>query len=135
MNTAIVGLGSNIEPEKNIQKAKEILSKKYTVLKESRFITTKPIGIPRQANFINGALLITTKLNLKQLRKSLKEIEHALGRERDGNKFGPRTIDLDLLVWNGEIMHEDVNSRDFVKTSVLELISKSDLMKREDGDI
>ena len=60
MNRAVVGLGSNIEPDQNIQKAKGYLAKKFSILAESRFKRTKPIGSVVQPDFINGVILIET---------------------------------------------------------------------------
>ena len=121
MNTAIVGLGSNIQPQKNIQKAKKILDERFKILRESKFVSTKPVGLADQADFVNGVLLITTGLKLDQLRSQLKGIEQDLGRPPGSFKYGPRTIDLDILVWNGKVVDEDFYKRDFIRKSVLEL--------------
>ncbi len=122
MNMAIVGLGSNIDPKMNIQKAKAFLSKEYALLKESQFVKTKPIGFTQQPDYINGAVLILTEQDFKHLKDSLKAIEISLGRRQQKNKFGPRTIDLDILVWNKKIIDQDFYTRDFTKKSVLELM-------------
>jgi len=122
MNEVIVGLGSNIDPQKNIKKAREILKGKYSVILESRFIQTKPVGLVNQADFINGAILMRTELELNDLDSQLKLIEKALGRETSVQKFGPRTIDLDIIIWNKEIIDKDFYEREFLKNSVLELI-------------
>jgi 2-amino-4-hydroxy-6-hydroxymethyldihydropteridine diphosphokinase len=52
----------------------------------------------------------------------LKDLEARLGRVRTENKFGPRTIDIDVVVWNGEIVNEDYYTRDFVRNAVDELM-------------
>ncbi len=56
------------------------------------------------------------------MKTRLREIESGLGRVRTGNKNGPRTIDLDILVWNGEVVDDDVYEREFLKTSIRELL-------------
>ena len=122
MNTAIVGLGSNIDPEENIQRARDILRRDFSILKESHFIKTKPVGRVQQSDYINGAVLISTDQNFKQLKNLLKGIEQLLGRQPQVNKFSPRTIDLDILVWNEKVVDQDFYTRNFVKESVLELI-------------
>ncbi len=122
MNNAVIGLGSNIDPKKNIAKAKELLNQNYSVLGESKFIKTKPIGYTQQDDFINGSLLIQTKKNREDVRCQLKDIEKELGREVSNIKFGPRTIDLDIITWNNDIIDDDFYKRDFLKNSVLELI-------------
>ncbi len=118
MNTCIIGIGSNIEAESNIKKMLEILQKKVEVLKISPMIQTKPIGIEDQPYYTNGAVKIQTDLVLSELNARLKDIEDALGRERKGPKFGPRTMDLDIVVWNDEIIDPDYYTRDFLEKSV-----------------
>ena len=122
MNTAVIGLGSNIAPQKNIKVAKTILSHEFTILAESKFVKTKPVGPIKQADFLNGALLVKTPLNRRQLKSKLARIEKKLGRKASANKFGPRTIDLDILVMNGRVVDNDFYARDFVQKSVLTLL-------------
>jgi 2-amino-4-hydroxy-6-hydroxymethyldihydropteridine diphosphokinase len=122
MNKAIVGLGSNIEPEQNIQEARKILTKQYRVLTESRFEVTQPIGSMDQPDFINGAVLLETALNVEELRIALKQIELDLGRDVQHGKGGPRTIDLDIIVWNDKIIDQDFYNRGFLRKSVLEIL-------------
>ena len=121
-NTAVIGLGSNINPHANIPEAKQLISQKYKLLAESQFIVTKPIGADQQPDFINGALLIETTSDIESLKKDLKQIEDALGRKREANKFAPRTIDLDIVVWNNKVVDQDFYHRDFLKQSTLQLI-------------
>ena len=121
MNKAIISLGSNIDPDKNIQRAKELLGEKFHVLAESPFKVTKPIGEVKQADFLNGTLLIETKLGVHQCKCLLNEIESVLGRDRFTDRFGPRTIDLDIVVWNDRIIDSDFHDRDYLQQSVLAL--------------
>ena len=122
-NIVVLGIGSNIEAEFNISKMMEILGKKVQIQKISSFLRTKPIGIENQADFTNGAIKIETPLNKKDLTNLLKSIEDQLGRDRTAPKFGPRTIDLDIVVWNGEIVDKDYYTRDFLQKTVQEVIS------------
>ena len=122
MNIVIIGIGSNINADENIAKMLEILKGEVTVLQVSSMIRTKPIGIENQADFTNGAVKISTSLNAPDLKKLLKKIEDRMGRDRTGPKFGPRCIDLDIVVWNGEIVDEDYYTRDFLQKSVAELV-------------
>ncbi len=121
MNTAIIAVGSNIEPEKNISRTKLILSKEQRFISESRFIKTAPEEFSDQPDFINGAFKIQTKLDCQQLKEYLRKIEDLLKRERTSNKNGPRTIDLDITVFNGRIVDQDFERYYFVRESVLEL--------------
>ena len=121
MNVAILGIGSNIDADKNISRMLEILGTKVEILKISKLIQTKPIGITTQPDFTNGAVKIRTTLNRENLNALLKGIEDDMGRDRTEQKFGPRCIDLDIVVWNGKIVDEDYYTRDFLKASVEEV--------------
>jgi 2-amino-4-hydroxy-6-hydroxymethyldihydropteridine diphosphokinase len=71
---------------------------------------------------MNGALKIQTTLEREDLNVLLKGIEDQMGRDRTAPKFGPRNIDLDIVVWNGEIVDDDYYTRDFLQKSVAELL-------------
>ncbi len=119
--TVIIGIGSNIDAEINISIMMDILKKQVEVVRVSEMIKTKPIGISTQPDFTNGAIKIRTNLNQEDLTKLLKSIEDEMGRDRSVPKFGPRCIDLDIVVWNGEIVDDDYFTRDFLKKSVDEI--------------
>jgi 2-amino-4-hydroxy-6-hydroxymethyldihydropteridine diphosphokinase len=121
-NIAIIAIGSNINAEMNISDMFGLLNSEMMIVKVSKFVKTKPIGIENQPDFTNGAVKVVTNKELNKLKEFLKEIEDKLGRDRNAPKFGPRTIDLDLVVWNGEIVHQEYFSREFVRDSVNELL-------------
>lgn len=121
-NTVIISIGSNIDAEKNIRLMLELLSKETEIIKVSRLVKTKPIGIEDQPDFTNGAVKIKTLLQRENLNKRLKSIENQLGRDRTAAKFGPRTIDLDIVVYNGVIVDSNYYTRDFLRKAVGELI-------------
>ena len=122
MNQVIIAVGSNIDPDKNIARARAILAKDFELVAETDLVSTKPVGYTRQPDFLNGAFLIRTDLKLELLRQHLKKIEDTLGRRRTILKFGPRTVDLDIVVWNGKLLDPDFYERDYLKKAVLELI-------------
>lgn len=126
-NRAVIGLGSNINPEENIRKAKEEIASAFNLVKSSSFVETEPVGFKEQDKFLNGALLIETDMDARGLKSWLKGLEIKLGRAKTDNKDGPRTIDLDILVWNGEIVDEEVREREFLKKSIEELLPELDL--------
>jgi len=121
MNKCVIGIGSNINPESNIQGTLMILKKEVQVKAVSSWIKTKPIGITDQDDFINGAVKIYTTMKKEELKRYLKKLEDRLGRDRTLPKFGPRIIDIDIIVWNNEIVDDDYYKRDFVKRTVDEL--------------
>ena len=123
----MIGLGSNIDPEANLEQAVQELESRFKVSKRSQWIRTKPIGIQDQPDFYNGALLMETELEQESLKKELKRIEDILGRDRSVPKFGPRTIDLDILIWNKKVVDEDYYERDFLRKGVEEIIPDLEL--------
>ena len=118
----VIGLGSNIDPEANLEQAVLELKSRFKVSKRSQWTRTKPIGIQDQPDFYNGALLMETELEQQSLKMELKRIEDILGRDRSLPKFGPRTIDLDILIWNKKVVDEDYYERDFLRKGVEEII-------------
>lgn len=127
MNRAVIGLGSNINPEENIREAKDAIGGKFKIIKSSSFVKTDPVGIMDQDKFLNGALLIDSVMEAPELKSWLKNLESKLGRVKSEIRHGPRTIDLDILVWNGKIVDEEVHEREFLKKSIEELMPELDL--------
>lgn len=107
MADAVILLGSNIDPATNIALAVAALRKleHATVSACSRTFVTPAIGSDGkpsgQADFHNAALRLTTRLSLAQLRVVLRTIEAELGRVRTADKFAPRVIDLDIVLYAG----------------------------------
>ncbi len=122
MNQVVIGLGSNIDPERNVAAALRRIALAHRELARSRLVETDPIGIHDQPKFLNGAVLIETDLDQRALSDWLRDLETELGRTRDGHKYGPRTIDLDVLVYNGKVVHKDFYEREFVRDCVLEVL-------------
>ena len=123
----VIGLGSNIDPEANLDQAVLELKSRFKVSTRSQWTRTKPIGIQDQPDFYNGTLLMETELEQQSLKKELKRIEDILGRDRSLPKFGPRTIDLDILIWNKKVVDEDYYERDFLRKGVEEIIPDLEL--------
>ncbi|HET6528428.1 MAG TPA: 2-amino-4-hydroxy-6-hydroxymethyldihydropteridine diphosphokinase [Balneolaceae bacterium] len=122
MNEAVIALGSNINPKENVNAALDAIDKAFSLIKKSQFIFTKPLGYENQPDFLNGAVLIQTVMEKAGITDELKRIETKLGRKRKGHKNGPRTIDLDLVLFNERVLDDDVFERDFLKQSIQELL-------------
>jgi 2-amino-4-hydroxy-6-hydroxymethyldihydropteridine diphosphokinase len=121
MNDCIIGIGSNIEAERYIPEMLSILGTKVEIVQVSKLVQTKPIGITNQADFTNGAVRIRTEMSLEKLSLYLKTLENEMGRDRSQKKFGPRNIDLDILIWNKTVVDPDYYTRDFLRDSAAEL--------------
>ncbi|MGE4586538.1 MAG: 2-amino-4-hydroxy-6-hydroxymethyldihydropteridine diphosphokinase [Mangrovibacterium sp.] len=121
MNTCIIGIGSNLNPEKNIREAINLLGREGKLVAVSSLVHTDPLGITDQPAFINGAVKMKTTMEKEIFRKYLKKLEDRLGRDRSQPKFGPRCIDLDIVVWNGQVVDEDYYTRGFLRDAAAEL--------------
>jgi 2-amino-4-hydroxy-6-hydroxymethyldihydropteridine diphosphokinase len=104
---AYIGLGANLgEREEALRRAVELLDSErgVDVIAVSRFRETDPVGVVDQPRFVNGAVAVETTLGPGELLDALLRIEQTLGRVRDGTRWGPRTVDLDLLVFADEVV-------------------------------
>ena len=130
LNKIVIGVGSNVDPGKNIEEAKNAVVNQHNLIKASSFIETTPIGCKNQDNFLNGAFLIETEMDSLTLKSWLKNLEKKLGRVTSENKDGPRTIDLDIIVWNGEVVDSEVYEREFLINSINELLPELKLKQQ-----
>jgi len=130
---AYVGLGSNLgEREATLWKALEGLgaTEGIEVLAISSFRETEPVGVVDQPRFVNAAAALETSLSPRELLERLLDVERSLGRDRAvEERWGPRTLDLDLLLYGGEsidepgleVPHPRLTERAFVLEPLLEL--------------
>jgi 2-amino-4-hydroxy-6-hydroxymethyldihydropteridine diphosphokinase len=110
---AFVGLGANLGDRRaSLDRALELLSGDGTrVVAVSRYRETDPVGYVDQPRFLNAAALVETELSPRDLLDRLLAIERELGRVRgEGPRFGPRTIDLDLLLYDDAVIEEPMLS-------------------------
>jgi 2-amino-4-hydroxy-6-hydroxymethyldihydropteridine diphosphokinase len=106
--TAFIGIGSNLgDREANLRKAVELLSEEdgIHVVAASEIRETDPVGPVEQGPFLNGAVRIETDLAPRELLERLLAVEQRLGRVRR-ERWGPRTIDLDLLLYGDDVVNE-----------------------------
>jgi 2-amino-4-hydroxy-6-hydroxymethyldihydropteridine diphosphokinase len=121
MNDCIIGIGSNIEADYNIPEMLVLLAADVQIVQVSQMVQTKPIGITGQPDYTNGAVRIQTEMDIEELSSYLKQLEDQMGRDRTQKKFGPRNIDLDILIWNNEVVDSDYFTREFLRNSAAEL--------------
>jgi len=106
---AYLGVGANLgNREETIERALELVGRQkgVEVVAVSALRETEPVGFTDQPRFLNGAAAIETDLEPRELLEALLTVERTLGRTRDGPRFGPRTIDLDLLVFGDREVFE-----------------------------
>jgi 2-amino-4-hydroxy-6-hydroxymethyldihydropteridine diphosphokinase len=105
---AVIALGSNLgNRELNIDSAIAELAKIIEISHLSTNHETDPVGGPEQPKYLNAVLIAETQLDPHELLISMLEIENKLGRKREIH-WGPRTIDLDLIVVGDEVVVSDV---------------------------
>jgi 2-amino-4-hydroxy-6-hydroxymethyldihydropteridine diphosphokinase len=127
---AYISIGSNLgNRQKNCLRAIEFLEKRGIIVKKkSSMYETKPWGVKDQPQFINMALEVETELEPHELLRTLKDIEKEVGRGATF-KWGPRIIDLDILLFNDLFLREDnlqiphplMHERDFVLKPLCEI--------------
>ncbi len=109
MKRAYVGLGANLgDRAATLARALELLDRtpETEVVAVSTFRETDPVGYLEQPRFLNAAAAVDTSLEPEALLATLLDIERELGRVREGPRFGPRTVDLDLLLVEGVTLDE-----------------------------
>jgi 2-amino-4-hydroxy-6-hydroxymethyldihydropteridine diphosphokinase len=119
---AYLGLGSNIDPAINIAGALEMLGRHLTIEEVAQTWETAAVG-SHGPNFLNTAAAVHTQLPPELLKSLvLRRIERELGRVRTANKNAPRTIDLDILVYEGQVLDPKVWTYAFVAVPLAELL-------------
>jgi 2-amino-4-hydroxy-6-hydroxymethyldihydropteridine diphosphokinase len=113
MTIVYIGLGSNLggdfaSPKQNITSAINSLAKikSIQIIRISSFFESKPIGPQDQSDYINAVIKLKTNLDSTKLLNSLQTIENHHGRIRS-QYWGPRTLDLDILLFGDQIIHND----------------------------
>jgi 2-amino-4-hydroxy-6-hydroxymethyldihydropteridine diphosphokinase len=107
VKVAYIGLGSNLgDREDNLRAALERLAE-FGRVRVSSLRETEPVGVTDQPRFLNAAAELVTELSPQDLLARLLEIERELGRDRARERrWGPRTIDLDLLLYGDQVLDE-----------------------------
>jgi 2-amino-4-hydroxy-6-hydroxymethyldihydropteridine diphosphokinase len=126
-----LGLGSNVGNRRtNLERAVEALPRHgVTVTASSSVYETEPVLLPDQRDFYNACVRIETDHEPERLLDECKAVERELGRRASGTRYGPRTIDLDVLLLDGQqyssarltLPHPEVRWRRFVLVPLLEL--------------
>lgn len=145
---AFIGLGSNLgDRRKNIERAIEELrnSNSVKVIKISNLYETEPIGGPPQGKFLNAAAEVETQLTPRALLALLKKVEQKVGRAPSEIRWGPREIDLDILLFGDlridepdlKIPHPLLHKRNFALEPLCEIAPEAvhSIFKKSAADI
>ncbi len=129
---AFVGIGSNLDgPARQVELAMDVLGEipETRVTARSHLYRSSPLGGIEQPDFVNAAVALETLLEPMELLEEMQAIESARGRERTDLRWGPRVIDLDLLVFADLVIeepmltlpHPGIGERNFVLLPLREL--------------
>lgn len=136
--TAFVGIGSNLDgPERRVRLALDALDglPRTRVVRHSRLYRTAPWGRSEQPDFVNAVAEVSTVLAPRALLDALLALELAQGRLRDGTRWGPRTLDLDLVAYDAvrlvepglTVPHPRIAERAFVLLPLAEIAPDFDI--------
>lgn len=125
MTTVFIAFGSNLsDPIKQAKTALTALAKipYTTIIQCSPFYRTKPLGSQNQPDYLNAVIQLETTLTAEKLLDYTQQIEQDQGRVRYGEKWGPRTLDLDILLFGQQVIdtsrltvpHYDLKNREFM---------------------
>jgi 2-amino-4-hydroxy-6-hydroxymethyldihydropteridine diphosphokinase len=136
---AYIGVGSNIEnPRAQVEKAIDrlrALAPQFRVVLVSPLYGTKPFGPVAQPDFVNAVVGALTQLDPQSLLREFQAVEAALGRPAERQKWGPRVIDLDLLIYGRErlqgpeltLPHPGIVERNFVLYPLADIVPDLDV--------
>jgi 2-amino-4-hydroxy-6-hydroxymethyldihydropteridine diphosphokinase len=141
MENAYIGLGSNLaDPSVQVEAGLRALANlpQTRLVARSRLYRSAPWGRADQPEFVNAAAALETDLSPRKLLNELLAIERASGRERDGTRWGPRVLDLDILVYGDRriaepglyVPHPHLHERAFALVPLAEIAPELDVPGR-----
>jgi 2-amino-4-hydroxy-6-hydroxymethyldihydropteridine diphosphokinase len=129
-NQVYLSLGSNIDPELNLPAAVSLLEEHGEIVASSTVWETAPLGVNPQPNYLNAVVRLDSDLEAREIQDQvIPAIETSLGRIRTADRYAPRTMDIDILLFNQEVLRLDhrpipspeIASRPFVAIPLAEI--------------
>jgi 2-amino-4-hydroxy-6-hydroxymethyldihydropteridine diphosphokinase len=125
MHSACLSLGSNISPQKNLYSAWIALGQSLEIVKSSSIWESPPYGAGGP-NFLNAVILVKTAFALDDLKwKVLRVLETRMGRVRTEDKFAPRPIDLDVIIYDNSVLDANLWKLAFLAAPCAEIFPNS----------
>ncbi len=120
---ALIGMGSNIEPELHLKQAAAEIRERYPKVTFSSVYQSAAIGMDGD-DFLNACCLLDGADDETELRAWMKSLEDAHGRDRSEGSWKPRTLDLDLIVYEGDVRDDDLYRYAHVYVPATELLGE-----------
>lgn len=132
MPRVYVGIGSNIDRDANIRKGVRALKQEFGDLVVSRVYESRAYGF-KGDNFYNLVAGFDTELSLDELAEKLRAIEYSFGRKREHERFLPRTLDIDILLYGDLVRHDEGHDlpREDIKTYAFVLCPLAEIAGNE----
>lgn len=136
MPVIFLGLGSNLQPEKNLPLGVRELAQRFVLLKVSPVYRNQAVGFDGE-DFLNAVVSASTDMTVDEVCRTCEEIHDLAGRQRDKGAFVSRTLDIDLLLYGQDIIEarhvprRDILSYSFVLRPLAEIAP--DLVHPETG--
>ena len=121
MPSALVGMGSNISPEKHLADAASEIRKRFSDVRFSSVYQSRAVGMDGD-DFLNACCLISNVPDSGELNSWFKSLEDEHGRDRSEGSWKPRTLDLDLLMFDGKVLDDDLYRYPHVYVPASELV-------------
>jgi len=121
MNTAMIMLGSNTNPQINMELAVSKLVICFEIISESLPVITEPYGDQFSSDFHNVAIKFRTIKTQEETIVIFKSIEIEMGRKSDSKLSGLIPMDIDLIFWNNKLVHKDYNRYEYVRNCINEI--------------
>jgi len=121
----LIGMGSNIEPERHLCAAAATIRAQFPEAAFSRVCRSAAVGMDNAADFLNACCLMNTTMEMIHLNKWLKQLEDTHGRDRSQGSWKSRTLDLDVLMIGGEVVDDDLYRYAHVYVPAAELVELS----------
>lgn len=127
MNEVLISIGSNINKEKNLAVCQQLLNASFDCIHYSDISITVPYGNNYQDNFINQLAMILTNDEKNVVSNILKSIEKKIGRVPEDKNLGIVKIDVDIIIWNNNVIKTEDITRSYVKDLISTLPSVDNL--------
>lgn len=124
MNKGLISIGSNKDKEQNLELCQQLLKAEFGNITFSKTSVTEAYGKTYKDDFLNQLVFIYTDQDKDYTATLLKSIEKKMGRSSEDKKDGKVKIDVDLIVWNNEVLKPEDMKREYIRDLLPDLLAK-----------